>query len=240
MRRCGTSTRPRVSDIVAEAGLSNEAFYRHFPSKDALVSAILEDGAERLASYVAHQMEKAPTPEDQVRRWVEGVLSQAIDDEIAGTTLAVLWNGGNLRQGLTSGTASMNAPLASLLHGPFSELGSDRPGLDASLATHAVIGMLADYLQQGTHPGGPRSTTSWDSVWPRCRVGAEPPRTPRVEGRSAPANRRDNGNTVALAVWVEDQRDGVLAPSSEATEARCSRSAHSSSEVRVTGTSRDP
>jgi AcrR family transcriptional regulator len=152
MRRCGTTTRPRVSDIVAEAGLSNEAFYRHFPSKDALVSAILEDGAERLASYVAHQMEKAPTPEEQVRRWVEGVLSQAIDDEIAATTLAVLWNGGNLRQGLTSGTASMNAPLAGLLHEPFSELGSARPGLDASLATHAVIGMLADYLQQGTHP----------------------------------------------------------------------------------------
>ena len=36
MRRCGTTSRPRVADIVAAAGLSNDAFYRHFPSKDAL------------------------------------------------------------------------------------------------------------------------------------------------------------------------------------------------------------
>src|SRR5919201_691586 len=63
MRKCGTSSRPRVADIVAAAGLSNDAFYRHFSSKDALVAAILEDGAERLGSYLAHQMEKEPTPE---------------------------------------------------------------------------------------------------------------------------------------------------------------------------------
>ena len=41
----GTTSRPRVADIVAEAGLSNDAFYRHFASKDALVAALVEDGA---------------------------------------------------------------------------------------------------------------------------------------------------------------------------------------------------
>src|SRR5436190_7598744 len=75
MRRCGTTSRPRVADIVAAAGLSNEAFYRHFPSKDALVAALLEDGAGRLRSYLEHQMAKARGPEAQVRRWIEGVLS---------------------------------------------------------------------------------------------------------------------------------------------------------------------
>jgi AcrR family transcriptional regulator len=69
------ASRPRVADIVAAAGLSNDAFYRHFPSKDALVAALLEDGAERLAQYTAHQMSKETSPEDQVRRWVEAVLS---------------------------------------------------------------------------------------------------------------------------------------------------------------------
>ena len=58
IRRCGTSSRPRVADIVAEAGLSNDAFYRHFRSKDALVTAILEDGGERLRSYLGHQLAK--------------------------------------------------------------------------------------------------------------------------------------------------------------------------------------
>jgi AcrR family transcriptional regulator len=77
MRARGTGSRPRVADIVAAAGLSNDAFYRHFSSKDRLVAAILEDGTERLRSYLAHQMAKSDTPEGAVRRWVEGVLGQA-------------------------------------------------------------------------------------------------------------------------------------------------------------------
>ena len=67
MARCGTTSRPRVADIVEAAGLSNDAFYRHFPSKDALVAAILDDGAERLQGYLDHQMAKARGPEAQVR-----------------------------------------------------------------------------------------------------------------------------------------------------------------------------
>ncbi len=102
IRRCGTSSRPRVADIVAEAGLSNEAFYRHFHSKDALVTAILEDGGERLRSYLDHQLAKESTPEGQVRRWVRGVLSQA-DKDIAATTLAVLWNASALGGGPAAG-----------------------------------------------------------------------------------------------------------------------------------------
>jgi AcrR family transcriptional regulator len=152
MRQCGTTSRPRVSDIVAAAGLSNEAFYRHFPSKEALVAAILEDGAERLRSYLAHQMSKESVPERKVHRWVEGVLSQAVDDEIASSTLAVLWNAGSGGGGLASGHSSINAPLATLLRDPFAALGSTDPELDASLAAHAVIGMLSDYLRRGARP----------------------------------------------------------------------------------------
>src|SRR6266567_691280 len=92
MRQGGTASRPRVADIVAAAGLSNDAFYRHFPSKDALVAALVDDGALRLQSYLEHQMAKEPAPEAKVRRWVEGVLSQA-EGEVAVTTLAVIWNG---------------------------------------------------------------------------------------------------------------------------------------------------
>ena len=152
MRRCGTESRPRVTDIVAEAGLSNEAFYRYFASKDALVAAILEDGTERLRSYVAHGMEVEATPEGKVRRWVEGVLSQAADDDIASTTLAVLWNAGSLTSDLTSGPPLATGPLASLLRQPFADLGSPDPGTEASLAAHATVGMLADWLWKRAHP----------------------------------------------------------------------------------------
>lgn len=152
MRRCGTTSRPRVADIVAAAGLSNDAFYRYFPSKDALVAAILDDGAERLRSYLAHQMAKEATPEGKVRRWVEGVLAQAADEDIASTTLAVLWNGDSLGDGHAAGRPSTKGPLATLLREPFAELGSADPDLDASLAAHGVVGKLSDYLWGHVQP----------------------------------------------------------------------------------------
>jgi AcrR family transcriptional regulator len=150
MQRRGTGARPRVADIVAAAGLSNDAFYRHFPSKDALVAAILEDGAERLRGYLAHQMAKEASAEGKVRRWVQGVLAQAADPDIAASTRAVLRTAGG--DGLGVGHPSMNDPLASLLVTPFGELGSAEPELDASLVAHAVIGQLSDHLHQNTRP----------------------------------------------------------------------------------------
>ena len=151
MQRCGTTSRPRVADIVAAAGLSNDAFYRHFKSKDDLVTALLEDGGERLRSYLEHQLAKEATPEDQVRRWVEGVLAQAVGD-VAATTLAVMWNGGTAAAGLAAGRHFASAPVATLLHEPFAALGSTAPELDAMLAAHATFGMLSDFLWEGAEP----------------------------------------------------------------------------------------
>ena len=140
-----------MADIVAAAGVSNDTFYRHFSSKDALVVALLEDGTERLASYIAHQMGKESTPERRVRRWVEGVLSQT-REEAASTTLAVLWNGSSIGTGVTAGRHNASVPLAALLHEPFAALGSTDPEMDASLVAHATLGKVADYLWARTRP----------------------------------------------------------------------------------------
>ena len=154
MRRCGTASRPRVADIVTAAGLSNEAFYRHFRSKDALVAAIMEDGAGQLCGYLTHQMAKERTPEGKVRRWVEGVLSQAVDEETAATTRAVMWNAQSVGEGFLAGPPSAAGMLADLLKGPYGELGSRDPELDASLAAHATVGRLAEHLWRRTPPTG--------------------------------------------------------------------------------------
>jgi len=150
MGRCGIASRPRVADIVAAAGLSNDAFYRHFSSKDELVAAILEDGAERLRSYLAHQMERATTPAGRLRAWIAGVLAQAADDESAATTRAVLWNAGGLGEALVTGSPA--TVLATLLEGPLAELGSPAAARDASLVAHAVLGKLSEYLRRGECP----------------------------------------------------------------------------------------
>lgn len=151
MRERGTGSRPRVADIVAAAGLSNDAFYRHFPSKDALVAALIEDGAERLLSYLAHQMDKEVTAQGKIRRWVEGILAQGADDTAA-TTRAVLWNAGTLAEDYATGFRSADVLLASLLYQPFAELGSADPEFDAALVAHAIVGKLGDYLQRRVQP----------------------------------------------------------------------------------------
>lgn len=145
MARCGTRSRPRVADIVEAAGLSNDAFYRHFPSKDALVAAILDDGAERLRDYLAHQMAKADDPERRVRAWVAGVLAQA-DEEVAATTLAVLWNGGMVPAGRHA------ARLAPLLADELDALGCRDAEAVSLLLAHAAVGRLNDLLWTGQPP----------------------------------------------------------------------------------------
>lgn len=151
MSRGGDAARPRVADIVAAAGLSNDAFYRHFSSKDALVVALLEDGALRLSDYVAHRMAKAATPAEQVRCWVEAVLGQA-ETDAAATARAVLWNAGSVGERLISGHSRASASLAALLREPLAALGSADPGLDAIFAAHAVVGLLSDYLWRRAEP----------------------------------------------------------------------------------------
>jgi AcrR family transcriptional regulator len=170
MREGGTTSRPRVADIVAAAGLSNDAFYRHFRSKDALVAALLEDGTERLARYVEHQMGKEPSPEGKVRRWVEGVLSQT-RAEIAATTLAVLWNAGSVGESFAFSRHSASIPLGALLHEPFGQLGSADPAMDASLAAHATVGKMSDYLWRRVTP----SPAEVDQITEFCLRAVTPP-----------------------------------------------------------------
>ncbi|MFM8304473.1 MAG: TetR/AcrR family transcriptional regulator, partial [Actinomycetota bacterium] len=55
MRESG-DIEPRVSDVVRTAGLSNQAFYRHFASKDALLLAVLTDGRQRLLATLTARM----------------------------------------------------------------------------------------------------------------------------------------------------------------------------------------
>ncbi|MET7770142.1 TetR/AcrR family transcriptional regulator [Nocardia sp. NPDC005366] len=147
----GVAARPRVADIVAAAGLSNDAFYRHFPSKDALVAALLEDGSERLARYAGHQMGKESDPRLRVRRWVAAILAQA-DEQTAAATLAVLWNAAGPGLALEAGPGVVGSALSTLLRDTLAELGSAAPDSDAALIAHVAIGTLADLLRQRSGP----------------------------------------------------------------------------------------
>ena len=96
MRRTG-SIDPQVRAIVQEAGLSNQAFYRHFASKDALLLAVLADGQRQLVAYLRAAAARAPTiPTEQVQRWIGGVMAQARDRDAAEATRPFACNGARL------------------------------------------------------------------------------------------------------------------------------------------------
>ncbi len=69
---------PRVAQIVRAAGLSNQAFYRHFRSKHELLVAVLDEGVRTLADYLGHRM-AGKSAEEQVREWIRGMCAQALD-----------------------------------------------------------------------------------------------------------------------------------------------------------------
>ena len=180
MRRCGTTSRPRVADIVAAAGLSNDAFYRHFPSKDALVAALLDDGAERLRATSTTRWRRSRRPEGQVRRWVEGVLSQARrghrGDHPRGALERRQRRRGPRVRSPPRQRAARRAP-ARAVRGAR----QPRPELDASLAAHATLGRLTDHLWQRDQPTPRRSTASSTS--------GSPPRTHAASRRHTRALR---------------------------------------------------
>lgn len=49
-----------LEDIATEAGLSRRAVYGHFPGRDALVDAIVERGATRIAAAVGPRTDEDP------------------------------------------------------------------------------------------------------------------------------------------------------------------------------------
>src|SRR4051794_6154420 len=138
MVRNGTTRRATVAEIVRESGLSNQAFYRHFESKDDLVAAIIDAGARRLTSYLEHQMASAADPLDQVRAWITGVLSQATDPAVAGPTRAVAWNRGSIAVEADGAARQADGRSFQLLVAPLRALGRPDPERDAYL-----IGTLA-------------------------------------------------------------------------------------------------
>ncbi len=111
MRREGNID-PQVRAIVQEAGLSNQAFYRHFASKDALLLAVLADGQRQLVAYLGRRVATVSDPSEQVQRWISGVMAQARNRDAAEATRPFACNSARLADLFP---ADMSASLAETL-----------------------------------------------------------------------------------------------------------------------------
>jgi AcrR family transcriptional regulator len=155
---------PRVADIVAEAGTSNQTFYRYFDGKDDLMKAVLERGIARLYRYLEHQIGKETEPARQIEAWIRGVLTQITDRAAAGQSAAII------RQLDTQGVAGSGellAAVAALLIDPVARAGSAEPERDAALIDDAVFGLIRRHEWLATAP----SAADCDHVVGFCMRG---------------------------------------------------------------------
>jgi len=150
MRRTGNLD-PRVADVVSEASLSNQAFYRHFKSKDELLLAILDDGRRRLVESLERRMSSAPPGIKQVRRWVEGVMEQARDKTAARDTRVFAINATRLAHEFPAETAHSRDALLAPLRAAVQAAGGDT-NRDANAIYHLTMGSMQTHLSEGTTP----------------------------------------------------------------------------------------
>lgn len=149
---------PKVSDILAEAGLSNQAFYRHFRSKHELLVAVLDEGIRGLADYLEARMDAAAGPVAAIREWVRGMAAQAQDPAGAKASRPFALARGRLAETfpeeVARSRAQLTAPLRAALEtaraaGALAEVA---PEQDAEALYHLMMGWIEARLVEGRIP----------------------------------------------------------------------------------------
>lgn len=143
---------PAVRDIVKEAGLSNQAFYRHFASKDALLLAVLADGQRQLVDYLRNRVDAVSDrrPEARVEAWVAGVLAQARDATAARATRPFALNGARLAARFPRELATTRRQLLESLTPSVVALGASER--EAELVRDLALARMNDAIAHGRAP----------------------------------------------------------------------------------------
>ncbi|MGO8873460.1 MAG: TetR/AcrR family transcriptional regulator [Acidimicrobiales bacterium] len=148
---------PSLREILAATGLSTQAFYRLFRSKDELLLALLDDGRRRLVHYLSGRMAAASTPAAKIRAWIEGVLAQASTPRSANRTRPFLTDEDRLSELFPDEQREsvdlLEGLLVEVLAGLRSDDGPTEPvRLDAEAIYCLVFGVLHFHLIQRTRP----------------------------------------------------------------------------------------
>ena len=133
-----------VDEIVARAGVSKGTVYYHFKSKADLVSALLEDGLQRLARSFVEETKHAQEPQEALRALVHAELAyiqhyQAFSKLVMSEMWRVDRDWQKALRVLREQYVSVFA--AVLARGV--EAGAFRAGLDTQAAASTVFGMVA-------------------------------------------------------------------------------------------------
>lgn len=143
--------RASVDDIVRASATSKGAVYHHFPTKEAIFLALVDDFAARLARAVAAAIagRQGALPK------IEGALTAALGTFAANRRLArlILLEAVSLGPTYQAKRAEVTGRFAALIQGYLDEAvddGSIAP-LDTRVATLAWLGALSEIVVQWLH-----------------------------------------------------------------------------------------
>jgi AcrR family transcriptional regulator len=157
------SIEPSMREILAEAGLSTQAFYKYFSSKDELMLALLDEGRRRLVDTLERRMSQATAPAEQVRAWVEGVLAQATNAGAASRTRPWVLSEQRLAELFPAEQRASVDLLVGLLRDPIARLRGRNRKMPRDEATAAdmvyqlTFAVLRSHLVAGTKPNAKES-----------------------------------------------------------------------------------
>ncbi|MBM3674314.1 MAG: helix-turn-helix transcriptional regulator [Actinobacteria bacterium] len=143
-----------VAEVLAEAGLSTRAFYRHFAGKDELVLALFARESERATAKRRAAIAGAGSPRAALDAWVDDVLALGYEPRRAARTRVLQSEGTRLAREFPKDFARIRgdelSPLVEILErgcedGTFPDA---RPQLDAR-TIHAVVWSLASARLDG-------------------------------------------------------------------------------------------
>lgn len=149
---------PRVSEIVREAGLSNQAFYRHFRGKQELLAAVLDEGIRALSDYLAERMDTASDPVEAIREWIRGVAAQARNTGVARASRPFAMARGRLLEALPQAVAQsearVTAPLQTALEAAreTGTMPAIEPQQEAEALYHLMMGWVEARLIEERRP----------------------------------------------------------------------------------------
>lgn len=144
-----------ISDLAADLGVSKSALYHHFPSKEALLSAALDEALDGLSSAVdaAADATRGESAYDRLRATVAGAVHILAAHLPAVTLLLRVRGNSPLEQSALERRRHIDEQLARLVRQAADE-GDLRADVDPEVISRLVFGMV-NSLVDWYHPDGP-------------------------------------------------------------------------------------
>jgi len=144
-----------VDDIVRASGTSKGAVYHHFPNKEAVFLALVDDFSVRLAAAVSGAVAARHGALEKVEGALTAALATFADNELRARL--ILLEAVSLGPTYQTKRAQVADRFAALIQGYLDEAVADGslPALDTRVATLAWLGAVNEIVVQWLHGGVP-------------------------------------------------------------------------------------